>query len=281
MNSSNMMESGRKNREFINSDINLPDSYGKTEIIAMVRDPNWFFTYWEITSQKANQIKRKYGQNIFEISKPVIRVYDIIGSKSIENATYFDDYVNLDAKNWYINAKESGKSYMCRLGLLAPDGNLIKIADSNIITLPLGRVSDITDEEWMVTNDQFDKLMEMSVSHMGASGEFVNLLAKRWEILKSISSGAMFVSSFQNVSSYSSSKQCPLELECKLVLSGGTCPQANITAGGKMVKVNADGTFTTNFNLSDSVTEIPVCCSTDGGKKQKKVIITAQKKVSK
>jgi hypothetical protein len=89
----------------------------------------------------------------------------------------------------------------------------------------------------------------------------------------------MFISSFRNISSASSLKQCPLELECELIIKGGTCPDANVTAGGKMVKVNSDGTFTTNFNLSKTTTEIPICSDVCKQAKQKTVIITTQKKV--
>lgn len=259
----------------------LPSSYGKTEIYALVRDPHWFFAYWEITPQKFNQIKKEYGQDILENSKPVIRVYDVTDSKNPANSPFSDEFISFDSGNWYVNVSKSGRSYLCRLGLLTKDGKLIKIADSNLITMPLGRVSDITDEEWMVAGEEFDKLMEISASGMGASGAFVNLLAKRWEILKSVSSGSMFLSSFRQVSSYTSGKQCPFELECELVLKGGTCPQANVTAGGKMVKVNPDGTFTTNLKLPEGRTEIKVASTTCDKSNQKKIIIRAEKKVTK
>jgi hypothetical protein len=261
----------------------LPSAYGHTEIYAMVRDPHWFFTYWEITPQKLNQIKKEHGQDILENSKAVIRIYDVTQNSDLKNLSscdFFDEYISFDSKNWYINVKKSGHSYVCSIGLLTKNGKFIKIADSNIVRMPSGRVSNVTDEEWMVSGDEFNKLMEMSASTMEASGTFVNLLAKRWEIIKSVSSGSMFVSSFKGVSSYGGAKQCPLELECELVLKGGTCPQANITAGGKMVRVNPDGTFSTNINLPEGTTEIPVRCSTCDRTKQKKVIVTAEKKVS-
>lgn len=283
MSSSNNLPAEKKGRDLSRIEKDLPSSYGKTEIYALVRDPHWFFTYWEITPQKFNQIKKTYGQNVVDSSRAVIRVYDITetGSPgSLDKAEFFDEYISFDAKNWYINASRSGRSYLCRIGLLTKDGRLIKIADSNIITLPSGRISDVTDEQWMVSGDEFDKLMEMSASRTGASGELVNLLAKRWEIFKSVSSGgSMFMSSFNRAFSYSGAKQCPLELECELVLKGGTCPHANVTAGGKMVKVNPDGTFTTNINLPGGTAEISVCSTTCDRKKQKKVIITTDKKV--
>ena len=238
----------------------LPEGYGTTEAALLPRDPNWMFIYWEITDNSKNNVRKEHGADVFEKGRQVIRVYDVTGG---EAAKYFDIPVMLEAKSWYVNVQESGRSYCCEVGLVMPDGRFIGLVKTNTVNLPGGRVSDVTDERWMAVTSDFDKLMQLSgVEYIGkGSGEVAKSLAQRWEMLRAVFSRA----SSWGVSSMSShSLQKPsqkkfwLVADCELILYGATEPDAFVTVSGRKVNLNPDGTFSMRFALPDGVVDLPV-----------------------
>ncbi len=239
----------------------LPEGYGTTEAALMPRDPNWMFIYWEITDNSKANLCRKHGADIFNKSRPVIRVYDVTGGDA---SKYFDIPVMLEAKSWYVNVQDSGRAYCCEVGLLQPDGTFIGLVKTNTVSLPAGRVSDVTDEKWMAVTADFDKLLQLSgVEYIGkGSGEVAKSLAQRWEMLRAVFSRA----SSWGVSSMSSQalqkteqpKKFWLVADCEIILYGATEPDAFVTVSGRKVNLNPDGTFSMRFALPDGVMDLPV-----------------------
>ena len=245
----------------------LPEGYGSTEAVLLPRDPNWMFIYWEITANSKAEVCKKHGADIFQKSKQVVRVYDVTATGSVDGGDqkYFDIPVMVDAKNWYINVQESGRTYCCEVGLITPDGRFIGLVRTNPVKLPGGMVSDVSDEKWMSVSSDFDKLLQLSgVEYIGkGSGEVAKSLAQRWEMLRAVFSRA----SSWGVSSLSSqalskpsakSKNFWLVADCELILYGATEPDASVTVSGRKVKLNTDGTFSMRFALPDGSMGLPI-----------------------
>ena len=243
----------------------LPEGYGNTEASLLPRDPNWMFIYWEITANSKAAVCKEHGPDIFQKSKQIIRVYDVTGTGSIDpvDQKYFDIPIMADAKSWYINVQDSGRTYYCEVGLITPDGRFIGLVRTNTISLPVGRVSDVTDEKWMAVTSDFDKLLQLSgVEYIGkGSGEVAKSLAQRWEMLRTVFSRA----SSWGVSSMSSHalqkperKNFWLVADCELILYGATEPDAHVTVSGRKVKLNTDGTFSMRFALPDGGMDLPI-----------------------
>jgi len=243
----------------------LPEGYGSTEAALLPRDPNWMFVYWEITDNSRKNLCREHGEDIFKKGRQVIRVYDMTGVDGNGPNRYFDIAVMFEAKSWYVNVQEGGRAYCCEVGLVMPDGKFIGIVKTNTVSLPAGRVSDVTDEKWMAVTADFDKLLQLSgVEYIGkGSGEVAKSLAQRWEMLRSVFSRA----SSWGVSSMSSQvlhkqpeqqKKFWLVADCELILYGATEPDAFVTVSGRKVNLNPDGTFSMRFALPDGVVDLPV-----------------------
>lgn len=154
--------------EHISRIINLPSGYGKDRIVAMVRDPWWIFVYWEITParQRAvmDDLKRK-GRNF---KGTVLRIYDITGISNFDgkNAkSHFDILLKDVAGNWYVDIGSPGKRWCVEIGLLAEEVDFYALARSNIIDTPRFGMSDILDESWMLSEEEYWWLF-------GASGGF-------------------------------------------------------------------------------------------------------------
>ncbi|MCX7905762.1 MAG: DUF4912 domain-containing protein [Elusimicrobiales bacterium] len=254
----------------------LPEGYGETEAVLLPRDPYWMYIYWEITENSVKNLISSIGIETYSSAKKVIRVYEI--SEKDEFLGFFDIPVIFEARNWYINVKECGKTYLCEIGIITPDGRFIGIVKTNKVSLPRAGVSDIIDEKWMIVNHEFEKLLEISgVDYIGkGSAEIAKSLAQRWEMLKSVFSR---VSSF-GISSFSSHeilkekekekvKNFWLVADCEVVVYGATEPNATLIVGDRKINLNPDGTFALRYALGDGNIVIPIrAVSQDGTMKR-------------
>lgn len=275
------MSSGKKgdNLEPDYSSKSLPDGYGNTEAALLPRDPYWMFIYWEITENSKKNIINQIGQEAFEKSRKVIRVYEV--DESDKPSRHFDIPFVMEAKNWYINVNECGKSYICEIGLITPDGRFIGIVKTNKVTLPKTGVSEVIDEKWMSVNEEFEKLLQISgVEYIGkGSLDIAKSLAQRWEMLRSIFSRvtSFGVSSFSSQSMMRerelSEKNFWLVADCELVVYGATQSDARLYIGDREIKLNPDGTFALRYALPDGSVNIPIKAISKDGEMQKGVTI--------
>lgn len=164
----------------------LPETYGKDVLILLPRDPHWMFTYWEITESLWQTCVQRWGARVVEQAQVLLRVHDVTGIDFPNSPSHrwFDIPITPAANNWYIQVDQSGRSYCIELGLKTTDGRFLLLLRSNVIHLPLGRVSDIVDEQWMsIDQETFEKLLErLDIQRTRAgSAEIVHRLARRWE----------------------------------------------------------------------------------------------------
>ncbi|MGC8867112.1 MAG: DUF4912 domain-containing protein [Elusimicrobiales bacterium] len=242
----------------------LPEGYGSTEAVLLPRDPYWMYVYWEITENSIKNLISSIGHETFSKSKRILRVYEL--DKNDNPVSYTDIPVIFEAKNWYVNVKECGKTYMCEIGLMMPDGRFVGIVKTNKVSLPKAGVSDVIDEKWMIVNQEFEKLLEISgVDYIGkGSAEIAKSLAQRWEMLRSVFSriSSFGISSFSSQAvmkeKYEKERFFWLVADCELVVYGATQPDASLYVGDRKVKLNPDGTFALRYALKEGDTTIPI-----------------------
>jgi hypothetical protein len=255
--------------------IDVPHGYNVDRIVAMVRDPYWVFSYWEVTDRKYRELERAFGET-WPACKMILRVYD----KTSEKESHFDIALTHEARTWYINVSAQ-RRYQIAIGALSPDGRFELVAISNIVETPSGRVSDRIDEDWMVPDDVFDRIFAASGGYdmHSASGELKGLLEKR--LLEELSSGA--VSSFGSGALYERAKGRAFRLwvATELILYGGTEPDAHVAVQGKEVKLRPDGTFSLRFALPDGKIDLPVTAVSGDGLEERTIGTDVTKKSSK
>ena len=285
-----MSESSGKigpNQEPDYSSKSLPDGYGNTEAALLPRDPYWMFVYWEVCEKTKNNLISQIGKDTFDKSRSVIRVYEVVEGDN--TGKYFDVPVIMDAKNWYINVSECGKTYLCELGLVTPDGKFIGIVKTNKVSLPRSGVSDVIDEKWMSVNQEFEKLLQISgVEYIGkGSLDIAKSLAQRWEMLRSVFSRvtSFGVSSFSSQSLFreqpGESKDFWLVADCELVVYGATQSDGKLYIGEREIKLNPDGTFATRFALSEGETNIPINAVSKDGDMKRGITIRVKRETEK
>lgn len=148
----------------------LPLRYGKDLIVLQVRDPYWIHAYWELSEATINRLKSELGNKFYQARRS-LRVYDISNIIfSGNNAhNFFDIEINEFADNWYIDTAGPGRSWCADLGLKFPDGSFITIVRSNIVSTPLDGPSRVSDEEWMIPDEEFDILYGTCSGFIGSS----------------------------------------------------------------------------------------------------------------
>jgi hypothetical protein len=158
----------------------LPREYGENKIVIMARDPNWAFAYWEMTHETLETARKKTGEG----ANLTLRVYDVTGIDfNGENAlSSFDIGVYERVGDWYIELRKPDRSFCVDVGLLNPEGSFITIARSNVITTPRDKVSEITDERFMIMEEEFQRVFALSGGYgVGLSSpELQEIIKKRF-----------------------------------------------------------------------------------------------------
>lgn len=181
--------------EHISREINLPSGYGKDRIVAMVRDPWWIFVYWEITPQREEQVKEQIKKNKQNFKESILRVYDVVDATEFNRNkinNYFDITLKDMARNWYVDMGSPGRHWCVEIGLVSKEGDFYALAKSNIVTTPRFGISDILDEQWMLSQEECWWLLGASSGFdLGKSSQEMRQLFLR-QLKEWISSGALF-----------------------------------------------------------------------------------------
>lgn len=170
----------------------LPADYGDNKIVLMVRDPHWAYVYWEINSRRVAEAKKKFRSD-FDQSKLILRVYDITGLDfDGKNAhSFFDIDIPNVLGNWYVHLGKPNRTFCIDIGYRGADGGVFVLSRSNKITFPRDTFSEVVDEEWMSSEEEYKNIYAKSygLGAVGASAELAEMVKRRLE--KGISSSAV------------------------------------------------------------------------------------------
>ncbi len=247
----------------------IPPGYGDTKIVAMIRDPYWAFTYWEINHEKRKELSilGQHSRKLF------LRVYDVtdVRFNGFNAHSSFDVEINNMSKSWYIQLPVPNRSYCIDIAFLDNDGNYILIARSNTIAAPRDAISDNIDQDWMSAND--DEMYRLSGGYKVSEWIGSEMISKM--LSNNLSSGAVASSSNRPVKS--ENKDFRLVVNTELIVYGATEPDAKVTIQGHDLKLRPDGTFTVRFALPDGRQEIPVNAVKSDGSIERKITPVVEK----
>jgi hypothetical protein len=248
----------------------LPPAYGGDRIVLLVRDPYWVHVYWEISRDTLLKAKTALKEE-WETARSILRVYDITGIDfDGSNAeSYFDIEIDGGANNWYVNTGVPNRTYCVEIGLLSKSGRFVVLARSNKATTPRDAPSELSDEEWMIPDWQFEQVYALSGGFSVGTGsaELKEMMEKA--LGRETSSGApsSFAVSSPGMGGEAGARARGFwfRLGAELIVYGATEPDARVTLQGKPIKLRPDGTFTVRLDLPDGEQVIPaVAVSADG-----------------
>ena len=137
----------------------VPRYYGEDKLALLVRDPWWLFAYWEVTPQKNEEAAEQARRAGHRDWKTVLRVYDITQGGPDKPDSFFDIELNFYTDNWYIDVGMPDRRWMAELGLRTVSGKFFTLVRSNSVWTPAFGVSEFVDEEWMLPDEVYFKLI--------------------------------------------------------------------------------------------------------------------------
>ena len=181
----------------------LPYRYNETIVKILYQTPNTLFVYWDISdSDRENYIKH-YGENFFNITRPVLIIHN-------DTMHYnFEIPINDFANSWYLHINDSKCDYRVELGRRPNYYNkevtkeieekiktdYIYVSTSNEIESPNDHVLFSTNENNTIkirnvktSNEKSISLFEI-VKHLPAMKRVQNIPYIKEELLKDIYSG--------------------------------------------------------------------------------------------
>ncbi|MBI5198276.1 MAG: DUF4912 domain-containing protein [Nitrospirae bacterium] len=239
----------------------LPEGYDGDYVRLMARDPYWAHAYWEVTLSALDRVRKLLKDPDARLT---LRLYDATEARETGPAiSLFDIEVFQRTGNWYIELGRPDRSFFVEIGLKTKDGKFHAISRSNIISTPRDRISDLTDLEWRVSEEEFQRLFALS----GGRGIGISSAEMAGLREQGFPSG---ISSPTGWSPGGWSLFSPVGLRpekergfwfwvnTELIVYGATEPDAAVTFQGKPIALRPDGTFSLRFALPDGVQVMPV-----------------------
>lgn len=164
----------------------LPYHYNQTVVKVLAQTPNNLFIYWEISDEDRENYKKQFGENFFEVSKPVLIIHNNTLGYS------FEVEINDFANSWYLHVNDSKSDYKIELGRRPWIRNekintdYVFISTSNEIESPNDRILfNSKQKNIYFKNVKTNEQKEMPITHILSflnDGKFYNI----YEIYKKI-----------------------------------------------------------------------------------------------
>jgi len=114
----------------------LPYRYNETVVKILYQTPTILFVYWDISDYDRENYIKQYGENFFNDTKPVLKIYNLTKNYS------FEIEINDFANSWYINVNDANCKYKVELSrkkinhVENLNSDYIHITSSNDIEFP-------------------------------------------------------------------------------------------------------------------------------------------------
>lgn len=118
----------------------LPYRYNETLVKILYQTPTILFVYWDISDEDRANFIKQYGENFFENTKPVLKIFNLTKKYN------FEVEINDFANSWYINVNDANCEYKVELirKTIKFEENLntdyIYVSSSNDIEFPNDRI---------------------------------------------------------------------------------------------------------------------------------------------
>lgn len=140
----------------------LPYRYNQTTIKILAQTPHAIFIYWDISDSDRQLMCEKYGDNLFNETKPVLLVHNETLNYSFE--VEIDDFTN----SWYLRTPTSNCVFNIELGrkkITNNSENILHITSSNTIKSPNDHIlKDTLNNTVCFKNIKTNELEERAIS---------------------------------------------------------------------------------------------------------------------
>lgn len=245
----------------------MVQSFDAEYLVLMQKDPNWMHAFWEVSEKRMEQARKGKG-------KFVLRLFDISDDLTVQRGKkrkFHDVEVPADARSWYVE-NTAGESCMAVLGSVDGDNFMPILESAPVLTFDKNASAPSLDDEFVRAS-----LGGNTLGNFMSSG-FSSQTAESWlnSLRLGSSSESMFSGALSSAAlkvneiaaprdSVSYGKDFFLWVKTRLIVYGGTRPDAHLQVRGEPFPLNPDGTFSFEEDLPDSTKIIPVFATDKDG----------------
>ncbi|MBW4587056.1 DUF4912 domain-containing protein [Aetokthonos hydrillicola Thurmond2011] len=130
----------------------LPDGYGESRIVLMPRDPQWAYTYWDVSNEHKEELRSQGGQQL------ALRIYDVTDINLDYQSPHSIQEYPCDelAREWYLPIPVSDRDYVIDIGYRCNDGRWLVLARSARVHVPPVYPSDWIEDVFITVNFEED-----------------------------------------------------------------------------------------------------------------------------
>ncbi len=224
----------------------LPNLYSESKLVLMPKDPDYMFSYWELTPDLiAEKAKARVENGNYRETLKINWE-----SKSLFEPNFTFIPVFFWARKWYFGVPQVGQRYQVELGWLSDSGHFISILPSNLSELP---------ESWANTqkrlSDQGDVLVYSSqhTKTLGSSEHIVvedhRAFVPEWNL----SSESLSSSSWSRSDRSENTSKRVAAPKTRLEVSGKVLPGTLIRIGGKSMAISKHGKFSVEIPYDQEI----------------------------
>lgn len=242
-------------------------SFNPEYLVLMQKDPNWMQAFWDVNEKRVEQAV-KSGRKL------VLRLFDVASDLTLRKrrTRQFRDFsVPADARSWYIQNTSSNTAISVSLGSTDEHGEFIAFVESSPVQV-FGSEGQFISPEGMFVRASLGGtgVGGFGSSQLGMSSQ----MSFPWTSSLAGSSaapsswGSSVSGESWNVSpawAQQKDKDFFLWVKTRLIVYGGTRPDAHLQVRGEHFPLNPDGTFSFEQDLPDSTQIIPVFATDKDG----------------
>jgi len=130
----------------------LPAGYGDSRIVLMPRDPQWAYTYWDVSNEHKEELRRQGGQQL------ALRIYDVTDiNLEYQSHHNIQEYPSDEmAREWYLPIPLSDRDYVIDIGYRCADGRWLVLARSAQVRVPPVYPSDWIEDIFITVDFEED-----------------------------------------------------------------------------------------------------------------------------
>lgn len=238
-------------------------SFSPEYLVLMQKDPNWLQAFWEVSESRLKKVQA--GKE-----KLVLRLFDISSDLTVRRSkkrTFKDIEIPVDAKTWYVQNQNKEGGFKAAIGTTS--------GSSFSPIIETGEMQTFSFEGIQPKADNLFFKASLGAANIGGSNSsgLSSVSAESWLEKLASSSESMFSGSLSSGALASSiskdsvnyGKDFFLWVKTRLIVYGGTRPDAHLQVRGESFPLNPDGTFSLEMDLPDSTQVIPVFATDKDG----------------
>ena len=247
----------------------LAQSFDAEYLVLMQKDPNWMHAFWEVSENRINEAKHGKG-------KIVLRLFDIADDLTVQRGKkrkFRDVEVPANARGGFV-ANTAGKSCVAVLGAVSGKNFKPIVESAPVMTFDKSAAAPAEDDAFAKASlggNTLGNFMSSGFSSQTAESWLKKLGGNFGSSSESMFSGALSSAALQSNNievakdSVNYGKDFFLWVKTRLIVYGGTRPDAHLQVRGEPFPLNPDGTFSFEEDLPDSTKIIPVFATDKDG----------------